>query len=228
MRIAWMIAALIAGCAASPAAADITARYSWPELGGSMIIQVNHRGDAKVSLDGRHGEAAALILGGEVYLVETDSGGTIVVRRDDQDAVFREESRGMTEGLQAEPDDDFELIEGGEETVAGRRGIVWTLRARGQWLRDSLPDFVIVVSSDPDLAPIGRVFARLDDGDGPLSRAMRRLLKGSRAAIRMGTTARLESTDAEPIPVSAFALPSTPLTRAEYAARRSARMRAAD
>ena len=97
-----------------------------------------------------------------------------------------------------------------------------------------MPGMDWVISSDPDLAPLGRVFARQFDASTNGMRTMLgstvgadvenfsepiRALLARGAPLRMGHILRLERVDNGPIPSSEFQLPSTPLTRAQLEAR---------
>lgn len=234
-RLIWIFVALVV-FVPSRAVADVTARYTG-RTGPDMVIAINDRGDSRIAMGN---QMALLTLDGTAYLIMADLGGTYLVAFDDAVAVMGDQVRTMMDGRAMPPirpdSPAFRMtaVEGGTETVGGRSGTVWTL------LPADAPDdsegwFDVVTSADPDLAPIGRVvvalFGKSTDAmhglmgpaAGPidgLGETLRSILERG-TPIRFGRLLRLESVDFSPIPASTFALPSTPLTRAEYAARTS-------
>lgn len=236
-----LIIALAVAAAATPAAADVTAHYvAGPVANGVplMTIEVNDRGDTRVAMGNR---SAVLTVDGVTYLVQADLGGVYVARQDDFLAVSIENARTMmgpdfhppahpSRPASAEPE-PLRVVQGGTETVGGRTGTVWQLR--DAHARPGVAGFDFVVSTDPDLAPIGRLLA----DQNRASREGLRQLVGTEAidstgffsgiadifsrgtVIRMGRIMRLDSVDTRPIPAADFVLPSPPLTREQLAAR---------
>lgn len=238
MRIPLLLGAIAACFAAAPAAADVTARYASSfGRGPAMTIQVNDRGDSRISTGN---QMAVVTIGGESYLLEADLSGIYAVRVEDAMAAMREMFSAMSgeAGFPTppppSPDEALEPVEQGRETVAGRVGTVWSLRPHGATAAPGPNGFDFVISSDPDLAPVGRAFARQyggmsegmaamlgpgRGGPGSLFAASRAILERG-TMIRMGRMFRLDAVETGPVPASAFALPAAPLTRAQYAERK--------
>src|SRR5436190_3451101 len=151
----------------------------------------------------------------------------------------------------------FEIVEGGMETVGGRQGRLYrvtpvlapvgpVVAAEGDVSpagphghdfdgpeadeENAMPPaFDVVISDDPELAPIGREMARPFDSGSVLLEAMFGTMPGAvgqvRALLARGTLirfadeVRLGSVDRAAIPQSAFDLPGRVLTRAQLRAR---------
>jgi hypothetical protein len=231
MRMHWSLG-VVAFVAVAPAHADVTAHFVAGGGSARMTIAVNDRGDSRIT---QGDEVSLLTVGGADYLLGTDRFGTFVARKEDFVAVQAEAARAARGPDQPAPQADGDSaqwtlrpVRGGSETVGGRTGIVWTLRdSQG---RPDLLGAVYVISTDADLAPVGRVSARWmteamtaaeQRGDTDLNGHN----EGVRAIYAFGTVIRqggdfaLESVDTNPIPASEFALPSAPLSRAQLAAR---------
>jgi hypothetical protein len=193
---------------ADPALADVTARYRQAD-GPPIVIQVNDRGDGRMAVT----NAVYLSSSGANHMILTLSSGTIVVRREDFLAVIAELSGVLTPPTP--PSRRIAISEHGREVVGGRSGIVYRVGAAGT------ADFLeFVVSTDADLAPVGRVFQAqflpmfATQGMTPpgLLEAMTDLLSRG-TLLRFGNMLRLEAADTAPVPASAFALPGTPISR---------------
>jgi hypothetical protein len=235
MRPVWLLG-IVAILSASPAAADITARYASPINNAVTItVEVNDRGDSRVSMGN---QMAFLTVGGVAYVLGSDLSGVYAVTEEDWIAV---QTANMRAALPADfgksPElPAYEVIEGGTETVADRTGKVWWLRVKGEptptaGARPSGFDFV--VNGDPDLAPVGRALARQMGASsammGAITEVARDFVMGNDeifakgTVIRMSRVMRLDSVDTNPVPASAFALPATVLTREQFAARSGSR-----
>jgi hypothetical protein len=228
--LALLCALLFGGTAA---AADITARYILPEIGDLvMTVEADDHGNSRISVDGQPG---VITTGGIAYFVTTDEAGPVVVRRDDALAAMNALAREMTGAPELPGSAPADPVmpgptDGGGETVAGRAGRRWILLSgdppRGADVMD------VVLSDDPELAPIGRALAALFTEDtlgvggsvGP-GGLTGNVTPPALALIRRGTIlrfsgmARLESVTRAPIPPSAFALPAPPMTFADFAKR---------
>lgn len=218
MRAALFLAALLASASASPAEADITARFR--QLGDDqlMVVEVDESGASRLTVS----QAVYVIVGGETYMVLTDPQGSFVVRQQDFMALLAgllpvaAQADGSAGGGSAT------IAEAGSETLAGRVGTLFRV-SRPQRPADILE---LVVSADPELAPIGRSIAAhmgpfftAMGGDmqafGPATSEL--MARGT--VIRLGDLWRLESVDTAPVPPSAFALPSAPISAEALAAR---------
>lgn len=225
------IGALLIGGAAS--AADITARYVLPAIGNAvMIVEADDHGNSRISVDD---ETAVITTNGVAYVVGDDSEGRFVVRREDMMAVVRELARQMVGAPNLPPEPSAALsrlpapTEAGTEIVAGRPGTRWIIQPDAPPEGDVMD---VVLSADPELAPIGRALAAQFDesssgvgaGVGPLGLTGNvpppvKALLGRGTILRYGRMARLESIAMGPIADSAFTLPAAPLSRADFAAR---------
>lgn len=151
----------------------------------------------------------------------------------------------------------FEIVEGGMETVGGRQGRLYRVTPvmapvgpvvapegdvspAGPHGHDfdgpeadeenaMPPSFEVVISEDPELAPIGREMARLFDSGSVLLEALFGTMPGAvgqvrqllaqGTLIRFADEVRLGGVDRAIIPQSAFDLPGRVLTRAQLRAR---------
>lgn len=222
MRISSIIAVL-ALLVATPAAADITARYAVSQ--GRMpafIVQVNDRGDSRISSGN---QMAVLTLGGVTYILMADLAGTFAVRQEDMMAAFAD--MVPVAARTAPASGDYRIVETGRETVGGRSGVVLALRSGEE--EEPVSGFDFVVNADADLAPVGRALARQfsasADGLGamlgnvPAFAANSAAIMSRGTVIRVGRLLHLESIDTGPVPETQFALPGPLLTRAQFAAR---------
>jgi|GEM_PF-5682757 len=215
------------------ARADITAQYHlWGVIGPILKVEVAENGNARVSM--RHG--TALIRRDNIlYHVESDDQGTFLVREEDFRSYHR---RVIAEGglpeLPPMQAGDLEIVELGLETVGGREGKVMAVQPRGQPLgeaeRKELRQFATVISSDPDLAPVGPLVTSIFGGDlleglpgmKDIFAKMREISERG-APIRIGWFLALETTSNEPIPATAFDLPGPVVSGEEAAIRLSGR-----
>ncbi|HYJ52708.1 MAG TPA: hypothetical protein VEW04_06015 [Allosphingosinicella sp.] len=253
MRFLLPMGAALAFLAAAPAQADTTARYGGAgNQAPTVSIAVDEAGQVHVEGGQPNQPDQRMVLitrGGVGYFSGQDVQGSFVARQDDMlavvnDAIRRAMPVAVREALAHVAQARFEIVEGGIETVAGRRGRVYTLRAivppapvpasahggDGTENPDAPPPpFEMVISDDPELAPVGRELARLFASGGPLIEAvlgavpeavtqMQSLLARG-TPIRIGDQFHLSSVSAAPIPDRVFALPATPLTRAQLAER---------
>ena len=218
MRAAPFLAALLILVLASPAQADIIARFRQPDGGQLMVVEVNESGESRMTVT----HAVYVTTGGVTYILLTDPQGSFVVRQSDFMALL-----GSLRGAAGRPDAPagdrgVTITEAGSETLAGRAGTLFRL-SRPQQPTDSLE---LVISTDPELAPLGRAmaghiapfFTAMSSGIPGLAPAASELIQRG-ALIRLGNLFQLESIDTAPVPPSAFALPSAPLSPEALAAR---------
>jgi co-chaperonin GroES (HSP10) len=230
-KIIAAIGALFIGNAAS--AADITARYVMPAIGNAvMIVEADDHGNSRISVDDG---TAVITTNGVAYVISTDGEGRFVVRREDMMAAVRELARQAVGAPDLPPEPSAALArlpaptEAGPEIVAGRPGTRWIIEPDAPPQADVMD---VVLSADPELAPIGRALAaQFDESASGVGTAVGSLglrgdvpplvkaLLGRGTILRYGQMARLESVAVGPIADSAFTLPAAPLTRAEFAAR---------
>lgn len=212
------------------AAADVTARYVMPAIGDVvMTVEADDHGNSRISVAG---QPAIVTTRGVAYAIIPDGDGTVVVRREDMRAVVRAltlEAVGAPEWPSRSPAARSPLpapAAAGTETVAGRKGQRWIMLP-GDPLDAGNGD--VVLSADPDLAPIGRALAaQFEEADagigvgvGPLGLTGNvppsvKALVGRGTILRYAQMVRLESAGRAPIPASAFTLPAAPMTRAAF------------
>lgn len=213
---ACLAALLIAG----PAWADVTARYAQEGGGPPILVQAGDNGDSRVTVD----EAIYVTTGGIVYMILDDAAGRFVVRQQDFLNLLDELMRATAVAEAAYVPAPV-ISEGGSEILAGRSGTVFRISDP----RQASDTFELVISTDPELAQIGRAIGSLV---AAFSTTMGRSwpgfasafseLVGRGALLRLGHWWRLESVDVGPVPQSAFALPSAPLDRDALRARLNA------
>jgi hypothetical protein len=242
MRMKLLAVFVAASCWSGPAAADMTARYSYAPGGPVvMTVEVNDRGDSRISGGSR---MAAITVDGVAWVATGDLDGVYAVRRDDMFAAMEEVAQAMARAtLPPEfanlppPSEDetsgYRAVERGTITIAGRSGTRWLLASRVPRPRDSMePEWVFVVSDDPQLAPIGRAIARqfrlerrgfsMSPAGGEFGGA---LPPEMLAVVQRGTLIGIDgqlylrSVETAPVPPSAFTLPPTLLTREQFKVR---------
>jgi hypothetical protein len=253
MRFLLPIGAALTFMAAASAQADITARYEGAgNQAPTVSIAVDDAGQVHVEGGRPNQPDQRMVLitrGGVGYFSGTDVQGSFVARQDDMLAVVNDAIRqampaAVRDALSHVAQARFEIVEGGLETVGGRQGRVYTLRpvlppapvpasAHGGDGTDNpdapQPPFEIVISDDPELAPVGREMARLFASGVPLIEAVLGALPETATQLqnllargtplRIGDQFQLRSVSAAPIPDRTFALPAPPLTRAQLAER---------
>jgi hypothetical protein len=217
MRILSKFAALLALLLANPAFAAVTARYSQSNGEPPVVVQISDNGESRVTVT----EAAYVTTGGIVYMIMSDPHGQFVVRQDIFLGLMDEMLRATRPATPAN-DSRLAIAEHGTETIAGRTGALFRISMPG----NPSDAFEIVVSADPEPAPLGRAMMALLI---PFSTTMSRETPGFAAAfsdvlgrgtvLRLGQMWRLESVDTGPVPPSAFAIPGAPLSRDELLAR---------
>jgi len=255
MRPLIPIVALAALGLSSPAPADVTARYtaSTGKYAPTMSIAIDEGGQVRAEAGPPNNAAQRVMLirrEGIDYISAADAQGRFVARKDDLFAVSEEMIRttmpqSAREGMNLFADIRIEVAEGGMETVAGRQGRVYRITTvlppmppsastqPGEDAEESEPPVVppleIVISDDPELAPVGREMARLfDSANGVIETVVGarlalvgqiRDLLARGTLIRLADQFRLRSVSTDAIPDSAFVLPGAALTRAELRAR---------
>jgi hypothetical protein len=217
MRAASLLAALLFLVMAGPADADITARFRQAD-DQLMVVEASESGESRMIVS----EAVYVTTGGVTYIVLTDPQGTFVVRQRDFMALLADLLPPAEPSDAPAAGESATVAEAGSETLAGRAGTLFRL-GRAQHPTDT---FELVISADPELAPIGRAmaahvapfFTAMGGAMPGLATAASELM-GRGTLIRLGYLWRLESVETAPVPPSAFALPSAPLSREALAAR---------
>lgn len=233
------------GLFAAPALADVTVRYKVKNQAEKAItISVAGNGNARFD----SGEGGILIArDGQRYFVARDPQGPMVARVEDGLTVLAEFAAALMEmmeamaaasseqgsapqsglvQMQAAALAPYRIEERGPETVGGRSGRLFLISAEaaGQG-----PTLEVVISTDADLAPVGRELRTLLGlagwpaatlfGQTPdiLIKLEEVLARGT--PIRIGEQFRLDGVSAEPVPASSFELPGPVLTLEQLRAR---------
>lgn len=225
MRLSAALAAFAALLLPGPAAADITARYH-DANGLAVTVRLSDGGDSRTETQ----HAVYLTSGGIDYLVAGQDHGGFVVRLDDFVSLMTEQSAAWPAADPPAEPMPVTISEAGTEIVAGRTGRRFRIAAAGQ----STDAAEMVISSDPDLAPLGAVLRRhfgpvltaFGARNPGIARAMADLL-GRGTLLRGSELFRLESIDNAALSPSLFTLPSPPISREELAARMHALVRGA-
>lgn len=180
-RLLLVVAALLG---ASPALADVTARYvatgnSGPPLvvaadgtrrveveaaNQTLLIEADDAGRVRVEAPSQ----TVLILGADAFIVHRDERGSYAARIEDHAAVsleFLNQLMSGAEAQQALARIRFETREGGSETVGQWRGTLYTLvpvapDPAGMGPAGADESMQFVVSDDPSLRALGPAAAR--------------------------------------------------------------------
>lgn len=255
MRLWHPILALAALGLSSPALADVTARYGGTgKYAPTMNFAVAESGQVRAEAGPPNNASERVMLirrEGVDYVSAADAQGRFVGRKDDFFAIADETIRtampqSARDALRALADIRIAIVEGGMETVAGRQGRLYRITMAappeprpaaaqtGEDPEDDVepaapPPLEVVISEDPELAPVGREMARLFDsanglvdavmGTTPALIGQIRDLLARGTVIRVGDQFRLRSVSTDAVPDSAFALPGPVLTRAQLRAR---------
>ncbi|AQR74318.1 hypothetical protein [Sphingomonas sp. LM7] len=207
MRAASVFAAILA-FAPLPAAADVTARY---DLGKEQLsVEVDDGGDYRAEVAGKF---ALMRRGGVVHLVIYRDGTPLVVPRQ----AFLDLAETKLAKERAKPGAApvrIAVTKGPDETVAGRKGSLWTLMAP----ESGGKAIEVVLTGDADLVPVGAVFVEVLDTalqafDGIVShtdfavRAREVLAKGTPLRLKVMEEVRLREVSTAAIDSARFVLP---------------------
>jgi hypothetical protein len=232
MRPRLPLLALLLVLQPSAALADVTVRYSAAGAGGPRLsVAVDDSGQVRAAI-WQAPNVTLIRRAGVSYVAYQESRtGTMVARLDDVIALFVDILRSTrdADALQAFREMSamqLEVREHGAETVAGRPGILYAIRDVNPGAPSAADD--VVISTDPELAPVAREMVRFADSViGALQAAMGstpevltglRALLGRGAPLRVGRQFRLEAVSAEPIPAAAFDLPGPVISREQMEA----------
>jgi hypothetical protein len=145
--------------ASNAARADTTAVYKAKSLPMSMSIEIADEGAVRYQMS--QGRTYGLVLKDVDYFVEMGARGPVVDRANDLITAQREAMAAMLPdfakhfqehgGAQGPP-----LVAGGKITINGRVGRAYSYPSAN---KEPKTEPVVVISDDPDLAPIGKVMA---------------------------------------------------------------------
>lgn len=227
MRLPLLLAGLLL---ASPALADTTAVYAFPNDAAIVTVEIASGGNMRITVGGKVIEEARqklptaqqgdvdryglIVRDGEGYVVQPGRDGSLVVaRQGDMDRAIREilEERQNVPPSEDEPSGE-PFVEQGTVTVGGRTG-----RAFYRDADRATP--AVVVAADPDLAELAaamqRQYSSRARGIGVVG--LPRVTGPMRAALAQGAPIamggmQLRSVKHDPIPAARFALPQPPRT----------------
>ena len=200
-----------------PAAADVTARY---DLGKDQLsVEVDDNGNYRAEVTGK---AMLLRRAGAEYVVIFQGATPLVVEWQ----AFLALAKKMVPATPAEPSAerlDMLVAQADEESIAGRQGTLWTIRAD----KPGGNTIQAVMNADRDLAPVGAVFARVLDaglqtfgGLIPSSNLAERLrevmAKGTPLRLVLMQEVRLRSVSKAEIDAARFALPGPVLDASAF------------
>jgi hypothetical protein len=211
-RFLVCLIALIAG----RAHADMTAVYEKPDKSFRMTVEMVSNGDVRVEVAAKPG-MYLLTLKGKCYAIGPTPAGTVVDRCEDAAAAawtvanerFPDFSKMMeAAGKMKMPQGDL-FTQGGTVTVQGRRGMAYSFARSPQNVAP-----LVVISSDPELAPLGQLMARQLEIStalspvqiaNPVADQMKTLVKTGGPLLMFG--AELTTFSHDPIDPVRFALP---------------------
>jgi hypothetical protein len=200
---------------ASPALADLRAKYAKPGTSFVMTVEIASNGDMRG--DAGQPGASFVTRDGHGYYLKTTPAGTAVMRVEDMGAVMSEQMAKLDPKFRAEMQQHapvVKLVEKGTMTINGRSGTAYFMQADNGSL-SSTP--WAVISKDPELSPLGSVMARQFEmsmatmsatmGTAPFANMLAVLKTGAPISF---AGADLQSVDSSPIPASHFELPAKP------------------
>lgn len=207
---------------AAPAAADVTARYT-DGNGVIVILEADDSGAARFGAEGA--PTYQIFTADDGFIIESQDRQSRVIRWADLAAYYDAEMARLTgrppQETRRKPSPP-RLASAGTVTIEGRDGTEYL--ARGE---PAPAGQRIVISTDPALTPVGRVFARLFQ----LAPTFGRVLTGRAddltielgalvaggAPLQLGAM-RLVDVSFAPVPAERFVLPAPPLSREATAA----------
>lgn len=214
----WISFAAVA-VAATPSLTDLTATYTAASGNGSIKVEVARNGDSRVEI----GTAALTFLhrDGHTYMWVARSGEPPkVIDVADLKATVRDSYAKSGTDLCtpfAQTTLGAKLVQEGTATVQGRTGDAW-FRQMAAGESPARPE--LVISHDPDLAPIGVALAeeyRASTGMMPDCPFFRAMTEPMEAVLASGTPVALSgieltAVDAGPIDPKRFELPAPPVS----------------
>jgi hypothetical protein len=203
---------------ATPGLADMTANYVGPNGAMTMKIEIASNGDMRAQTGAPN--AYFISRDGHGYMVQATFDGPAVMRVEDMATVMAEQMKKMMPNMPPQKGRDvpgFALAKGVEVTIRGRKGLAYYLGiAKGG---KPIGDPVVVISTDPDLAPLGAAMAYQFSmsvammgqvlGDSNPWMGMQDILKTGAPIVFTGF--QLDTVSHDLIPPARFVLPAEPL-----------------
>jgi hypothetical protein len=218
----WLLLALAAAVAATPARAGMTAVYASAGT-KTAAMRVEIADDGRLRMEFGDGTFSLIRRDGRIYVVLGEGADRLVADIEDLRTVTRESGAKRDSAtceafrpLAAE----MKLVQRGSATIGGRSGDAW-FRQNSNGTTPTKPD--LVISHDPALAPLGTALA---EGFGasismlPQCPAFTEAMAPMQNALATGTPIAMQglellSLDTGPIDPHRFDLPAPPRTRAE-------------
>lgn len=214
----------------APANAGLRAVYGSSGESRTLVVEVADNGDARIAESGD--ESYGLMLGGQFHVVSRQNGAWMTARIVDVAAAIDRAmppifGDALTHAGPARPVAKLTIKQQGERTIAGRKGVVWTISGIGGASDGQAAEYVM--SEDADLKPVGQVLeqfmhAALLPGAPLLGSAAAELVEETRAIFALGTPLdvggrfQLRSVEKADIDAARFALPAKPATVDELVA----------
>jgi hypothetical protein len=211
IRKSFAITALLLVAACSKAPEDVTARYS--VAGGRGTITVKAAGNGNSRLDA--GPQSFIRHDGKDYVVVGEGNDRFAATIPDFVAAMGEllrESGTVPPKPPAQP--EFQAVQQGDETVAGLKGAIWKVSAKGN---TTMPSIDMVISSDPAFAGVGKAMATqarfgsagMEQLAGSVPNVEKKLeeVLDKGMVLRFGDALKLEGVEKAPIAATEFTLP---------------------
>jgi len=208
---------------AGPAFADTTAVFERPAANFKMTVEIASNGDLRGDVAGKPG-TYILTINGEGYVVIATPKGVVVDRVEDIGAALKVVAEKRLPGYSAMMKDlgpdvagsGIPFVKGDEVTIQGRKGTPYYFSGPQS---PGIPP-LLVISNDPDLAPIGVAMAgqlamsehlQLFASHNPFNLSLKAIMKTGAPIEFAG--AELTTVSHDPIPPSRFELPAAPESR---------------
>ncbi len=214
MTIRQAMFVLLAFLMPAPALADLTVTYGAPRAAFTMTIEIAANGDLRGDV-GRPG-TYFITRAGHGYFITDSPSGPLVMRVEDMATVMAEQMGKLDPHFREEMEGApaLDLVEKGTVVINGRTGSAWYLKLQDGQLS---PKPWVVISHDPELAPLGRAMAVQFDmstammggimGTGPF-KVMQDIFKTG-APISFADS-EVKTVSNAPIPSGHFELPAQP------------------
>jgi len=198
----------------APASADITANYVGLNNAMTLKIEVASNGDVRGATSNPN--SYFITHDGHGYVIQASFNGPAVMRVEDMAIVMAEQMKKIMPASPADKGRDesaWQLVKGGLVTIRGRQGIAYYLG------KETSGEPVIVISTDPQLAPLGAAMAHQFDmsvammgqvlGSSNSFKSMQDTLKTGAPLVFTGM--QLDTISQDTISAARFALPAEPL-----------------
>lgn len=212
IRKYFAVATLLLAAACSKTPEDVSARYSIANGQGTITVKAAGNGDTRLEA----GPQTFIRHDGTDYFVLTEGNDRFAATIPDFVAAMGELIR---EGRKAPPpqpkEPEFEVVKGGEETIAGLKGTVWKVQTKPSM--PGAPTVEVVVTDDPAFANISKAMvtqahfasAGMEQLAGHVPNLEKKLgeVLEKGMVLRFGDGLKLEGIEKAPIAKTEFTLP---------------------